>query len=57
MRMIVFIINLLKPLKWTSHPLVDLGNKLFFHLFHEIENSMCDELVVGKAGCLENIAC
>lgn len=50
MRMIVFIINLLKSLKWTSHPLVDLGNKCFlFHLFHEIENSLCDGLVVGKA--------
>lgn len=43
MRLIVFIINLLKSLKWTSHPLLDLGNKLFFHLFHEIENS----IVVG----------
>lgn len=52
MRIIVFIINLLKSLKWTSHPLVDLGNKwfgFFFHLFHEIVNSMCDGLVVGKA--------
>lgn len=43
MHMIVFAINLLKSLKWTSHPLVDLGNKCFFpHLFHEIENIMCD---------------